>query len=557
VQDLRSNVFALRRPHEREPSAGSTASAATETTGRTGSRVDRRAGVLWRHPTPDAFAAFRRTTGKVGVDPATFREPERAVRRRRARSPGRTSSSRAPSATRPSGREKNLCASTLRHGPPCAGGFDTIKEPWPHPLESGGGGRALVSRLPSTTHGRLYAGHLDPTPLGAARPPGRNGAAFPGAVAVHRLIARARRPQPAGLLWARPGGRRTERSADYDFQATPDSHAGWATQTSCSGGGGRPGRGDRVVDRPGRSSGSGAASVVMQPQRQRGRCPATTPRDGLPPASSAASRRRWAYARCGAALRPRSVDLCGWGSADRASGGDEHRPDTRKRGRSSRSTARDPGARSGGGRFCRHPTSGLRERWRTTFVFTATFDGTVLRASQPRERARSSGRVRIGARASIRAPCTIVGDLLVVGARRSPCGRSDAGARRRSAYPEDRGRLKSRRRLKVVSDVTRIFVRLVAQRHHPVVEGAALCLPVRRLLDDGLRARPSGRRPEHAPAGGCRRRRTCLPRPGLCSRRSEVPGGQSALRSQAAVEGRRPANQFPDRAEREVGQFQP
>ena len=93
--------------------------------------------------------------------------------------------------------------------------FDTIEKPWPHPLESGGGG--IWYPVSVDSEGRLYAGIANPTPWGGtpARP---NGAAFPGPVrytdSLVVLDARSGR-----LLWFDQVTPHDVR--DQDFQATP------------------------------------------------------------------------------------------------------------------------------------------------------------------------------------------------------------------------------------------------------------------------------------------------------------------------------------------------
>ncbi len=93
--------------------------------------------------------------------------------------------------------------------------FDTIERPWPHPLESGGGG--LWYPVSIDGDGRLYAGNSNPTPWGGT-PKRPNGAAFPGPVlytdSLIVLDARTGR-----LLWHDQVTPHDVR--DYDFQATP------------------------------------------------------------------------------------------------------------------------------------------------------------------------------------------------------------------------------------------------------------------------------------------------------------------------------------------------
>ncbi len=93
--------------------------------------------------------------------------------------------------------------------------FDTIRDPWPFPAESGGGG--LWYPVSVDGKGRLYAGTANPTPWGGtpARP---NGAVFPGPVPYtdSLLVLDAR---SGDLLWTDQVTPHDVR--DYDFQATP------------------------------------------------------------------------------------------------------------------------------------------------------------------------------------------------------------------------------------------------------------------------------------------------------------------------------------------------
>jgi len=93
--------------------------------------------------------------------------------------------------------------------------FDTIEKPWPHPLESGGGG--IWYPVSIDGDGRLYAGIANPTPWGGT-PERPNGAAFPGPVrytdSLVALDARTGR-----LQWFDQVTPHDVR--DQDFQATP------------------------------------------------------------------------------------------------------------------------------------------------------------------------------------------------------------------------------------------------------------------------------------------------------------------------------------------------
>jgi alcohol dehydrogenase (cytochrome c) len=93
--------------------------------------------------------------------------------------------------------------------------FETIRHPWPHPWEAGGGGTWYPVSIDA--QGRLYAGISNPTPWGGS-PTLPNGAAFPGPVrytdSLVVLNARSGR-----LLWYDQVTPHDVR--DYDFEATP------------------------------------------------------------------------------------------------------------------------------------------------------------------------------------------------------------------------------------------------------------------------------------------------------------------------------------------------
>jgi outer membrane protein assembly factor BamB len=93
--------------------------------------------------------------------------------------------------------------------------FDTIRDPWRHPLEAGGGG--LWYPVSVDAEGRLYAGNSNPQPWGGS-PERPNGAAFPGAVLYTNslLVFDARSGR---LLWHDQVTPHDIR--DYDFAATP------------------------------------------------------------------------------------------------------------------------------------------------------------------------------------------------------------------------------------------------------------------------------------------------------------------------------------------------
>jgi alcohol dehydrogenase (cytochrome c) len=93
--------------------------------------------------------------------------------------------------------------------------FVTIKHPWTHPLQAGGGG--LWYPVSIDGHGRLYAGNSNPTPWGGS-PKLPNGAAFPGPVPYtdSLLVLDARTGR---LLWHDQVTAHDVR--DQDFEATP------------------------------------------------------------------------------------------------------------------------------------------------------------------------------------------------------------------------------------------------------------------------------------------------------------------------------------------------
>ena len=71
--------------------------------------------------------------------------------------------------------------------------FATIEKPWPHPLQSGGGGVWYPVSIDGD--GRLYAGNSNPTPWGGTRSSRTAGRSRAGA--LHRFARRARRARPA------------------------------------------------------------------------------------------------------------------------------------------------------------------------------------------------------------------------------------------------------------------------------------------------------------------------------------------------------------------------
>jgi alcohol dehydrogenase (cytochrome c) len=93
--------------------------------------------------------------------------------------------------------------------------FDTIKDPWPHPLLAGGGG--IWYPVSVDERGRLYAGNSNPGPWGGSRrfP---NGAAFPGPVLYtdSLIVLDARTGRLDWYDQVTPHDVR-----DHDFEATP------------------------------------------------------------------------------------------------------------------------------------------------------------------------------------------------------------------------------------------------------------------------------------------------------------------------------------------------
>jgi alcohol dehydrogenase (cytochrome c) len=100
--------------------------------------------------------------------------------------------------------------------------FVTVRHPWRHPLEAGGGG--LWYPVSVDPEGRLYGGNSNPAPWGGT-PQRPNGGAFPGPVPYtdSLLVLDAR---DGRLLWHDQVTPHDVR--DYDFQATPIvvTHAG-------------------------------------------------------------------------------------------------------------------------------------------------------------------------------------------------------------------------------------------------------------------------------------------------------------------------------------------
>ena len=267
--------------------------------------------------------------------------------------------------------------------------FDTIEKPWPHPLESGGGG--IWNPVSIDSEGRLYAGIANPTPWGGT-PERPNGAAFPGPVfytdSLVVLDAKSGR-----LLWFDQVTPHDVR--DQDFQATPiladDLVIG-------------AGKGGRVIawDREQRKRrwtatvGLHRNDVGPLPRRRVVVCPGLLGGVETP----------MAYAD-GRVFVP-VVDLCGWGSAiDRQEYTDVD--PSRGRGRLVSLDA-DTGATAWERRLP-SPAFGCATV-ANDVVFTATYDGTLYAFGT--ENGAELWRARM--RANVNACPAVVGDLVVIGA---------------------------------------------------------------------------------------------------------------------------------------------
>jgi outer membrane protein assembly factor BamB len=271
--------------------------------------------------------------------------------------------------------------------------FDTIKEPWPHPLESGGGG--LWYPVSVDARGRLYAGTSNPTPWGGtpARP---NGAAFPGPVPYtdSLLVLDARTGR---LLWHDQVTPHDVR--DYDFQATPIlARVNGADVVLGAGKAGRVIAWDRATKQRLWSASVGVHrnDTGPLPRRRVTVCPGLFGGVETPMAFAA-----------GRLFVP-VVDLCGWGSA-------VARQEV---------TSVDP--TRGSGRVVALDAASGRRLWERRLpspdfgcatvandvVFTATFDGTVYALASRDGAILWQARMRAG----VNACPAVVGDLLVVGA---------------------------------------------------------------------------------------------------------------------------------------------
>jgi outer membrane protein assembly factor BamB len=271
--------------------------------------------------------------------------------------------------------------------------FVTIEHPWPHPLESGGGG--LWYPVSVDAGGRLYAGNSNPTPWGGTlkRP---NGGAFPGPVPYtdSLLVLNA---QTGRLLWhdqVTPHDLR-----DYDFEATPIlATLGGSEVVFGAGKGGRVIAWDRSTRRRlwAASVGVHRNDVGPLPRHRVTVCPGLLGGVETPMA--------YAHGR----LFVPVVDLCGWGSAIARQA----------------VTSVDPA--QGRGRLVALDATTGRTLWdrrlqspdlgcatvSNDVVFTSTYDGTVYGLDTRDGAVLWRSRMRAG----VNACPTVVGDLLLVGA---------------------------------------------------------------------------------------------------------------------------------------------
>ena len=271
--------------------------------------------------------------------------------------------------------------------------FVTIKGPWAHPLEAGGGGAWYPVSVDA--RGRLYAGNSNPTPWGGT-PKRPNGAAFPGpALYTDSLLVLDARS--GRLLWHDQVTPHDVR--DYDFQATPIlARVGGADVVLGAG------KAGRVISWDRRTQQRVWTAAVGLHLNDLGPLPAR--RVTVCPGLLGGVETPMAYA-AGRLFVP-VVDLCGWGSAVG----------------SQQVATIDPS--KGRGLLVALDASTGRTLWQRRFpspdfgcaavshdvVFTSTYDGTVYALS-----------VRDGAilwqarmRAGVNSCPAVVGDLLLVGA---------------------------------------------------------------------------------------------------------------------------------------------
>ncbi|HET6684268.1 MAG TPA: PQQ-binding-like beta-propeller repeat protein [Gaiella sp.] len=267
--------------------------------------------------------------------------------------------------------------------------FDTIEKPWPHPLQSGGGG--IWYPVSVDSKGRLYAGIANPTPWGGS-PEFPNGSAFPGPVRYTDSLV-VLDATTGRLLWFDQVTPHDVR--DQDFQATPILTGDLAIGA---------GKGGRVIawDREERARrwtatvGRHRNDVGPLPRRRVVVCPGLLGGVETP----------MAYAD-GRVFVP-VVDLCGWGSGiDRQEYADV-----------------DPS--KGRGRLVALEVDTGRELWErglgspafgcatvsNDVVFTSTYDGTVYAFGADDGKELWRARMRAG----VNACPAVAGDVVVVGA---------------------------------------------------------------------------------------------------------------------------------------------
>ena len=189
--------------------------------------------------------------------------------------------------------------------------FVTIREPWRHPLEAGGGG--LWYPVSVDAEGRLYAGNSNPQPWGGS-PERPNGAAFPGPVPYTNslLVFDARSGR---LLWHDQVTPHDIR--DYDFEATPILATVEGEELVFG-----AGKAGRVIAWDRETRRRRWATAVGLHRNDRGPLP---PRRVIVcPGLFGGVLTPMAYAE-GRLFVP-VVDLCGWGSATGRQDADDRRP---------------------------------------------------------------------------------------------------------------------------------------------------------------------------------------------------------------------------------------
>jgi alcohol dehydrogenase (cytochrome c) len=271
--------------------------------------------------------------------------------------------------------------------------FVTIRDPWLHPLEAGGGG--LWNPVSIDGQGRLYGGNSNPAPWGGT-PERPNGAAFPGPVpytdSLLVLDADAGR-----LLWHDQVTPHDVR--DYDFQATPIvTTVGGADLVL---GAGKAGRVIAWDSRTRRRLWTAVVGVHRNdlgplPRRRVTVCPGLL--GGVETSMAFADGRLFVPV----------VDLCGWGSAVSQQELTTLDPE---RG-TGRLVALDaPTGRTLWDRRLPSPDFGCATV-ANDVVFTSTYDGVVYALSA----GDGALRWRTRMRARVNACPAVAGDLLLVGA---------------------------------------------------------------------------------------------------------------------------------------------